>query len=113
MPGVLVGVGRILGPDHLLMDFFARPDPGNLVSGVWRNCLGNVGDGHGWDLFDIDLSALHIFECVPDKFNTLLEGNHKSRHARVGNGQHSCVRQRHEEWDYRSAGAHNIAIAHH
>ena len=83
---VLVGVWRVLWPDHLLMQFLTRPNADNVMGRCRHASQCDIGYLDRWNFLDINFATNHVPECMPDKANALLKGDHEACHARIGNG---------------------------
>ncbi len=94
MIGVLVGVMRVFLANHLFVQLLAWTNPDELVGCIRGHHSCQVNDFHGGNLLDVDLTAFHVVERMPDELHALLQCNHEARHSSVGNRQHPLVLDR-------------------
>src|SRR5512135_2907646 len=103
---------RIFHTDHLLMKLLAGPDAHDLMFCIGGTCKRNVRHLHRRDFLYIYLTANHVFKGVPYQLDALLQTDHESGHACIGDRQCSLLCDRKKEWDNRPARTHHIAVTH-
>lgn len=114
VPLELEGRERVRLGDHALVELLALADAHLDLLEIRGHRGGEVGHPERGDLGDEGLAALGLGERLDDEPDALVEGDPEARHAEVGDGElgRAAPDQLVEEWNDRSPGARDIAVAH-
>src|ERR1700730_9601429 len=92
------------------MEFLAGPDSDAPHITSRSDCLRHIDQFHAGDLRHENLSAAHLFKAANHKPHSLFEGDPKTSHAGIGNGDLSQLSLLQKHGNNAATASHNIAV---
>src|SRR5437762_954089 len=93
------------------MQLLAWPNADVIDFTFRRNRSRHIDQSHARDLRNKNLTAVHAFQAMNDEFHALLEGEPKSRHTRISNGNPSTLALFLKYRDHAAPAAHHVSVA--